>query len=84
MNRLIYFINKLWTFITTQHPLSYLALFIISGLLFFMIKWIIKKIRPQTSRQSLVAVTLTIFIGLPVFGLVILFIIGQLLKSQPF
>jgi hypothetical protein len=35
MDRLMYFFNKLWTFVTTIHLLTYLTLFIVLGLLFF-------------------------------------------------
>ena len=84
MDRLTYFINKLWNFVTTIHPLTYLTLFIVSGLLFFLTKWTIQKFRPQRSNQNAVAATLTIFVGLPVLGLIPLFIVGQLLKDQPF
>ena len=84
MDRLTYFINKLWNFVTTIHPLTYLTLFIVSGLLFFLTKWTIQKFRPQRSNQNAVAATLTIFVGLPVLGLILLFIVGQLLKDQPF
>jgi len=84
MERLTYFINKLWTFVTTTHPLTYLSLFIVSGILFFIIKWTIQKFRPQTSRQNIFAASLTIFVGLPVLGLFLYFIVGLLLKDQPF
>jgi hypothetical protein len=84
MDRLTYFINKLWTFASTIHPLNFLALIIYSGLLFFVIKWAIQKLTPQTSKQNLVAATLTIFIGLPVSELILYLIVGFLLKDQPF
>jgi hypothetical protein len=84
MDRLTYFINKLLTFVTAIHPLTYLVIFIVSGLLFFITKRTIKKFRPQTSNQNAIAATLTIFVGLPVLGLILLFIVGQLLKNQPF
>jgi hypothetical protein len=84
MGRLTYFINKLWTFVTTTHPLTYLTLFIVSIILFFIIKRTIQKFSPKTSRKNVVAATLTIFVGLPILGLILYFIVGLLLKDQPF
>lgn len=80
MNGLTYFINKLFIFVTSIHPLTYLVLFIVSGLLFFIIKRTIQKFRPQTSNQNAIAAALTIFVGLPVLGLILLFIVELLLK----
>lgn len=34
--------------------------------------------------QNEIAATLTIFLGLPALGLILLFIVEQLLKDQPF
>ena len=84
MERLIYFFDKLWTFVVTINPLSYLTLFIVSGILFFIFKWTIQKIRPQTIRKNLVAVTLTILVALPILGLLLYLIVGLVLKDQQF
>lgn len=84
MDRLTYFIGKLWTFVTTIHPLTYLTIFIAVGLLFILTKRTIQKYRPQTSKQNAVAATLTIFVGLPILGLILFFIVGLILKDQPF
>lgn len=84
MDRVIYFIEKLWTFFITIHPLTYLILIILTGFLFVMSKWTIQKLRPQTIKQNTVAVTLTIFVGLPVVLLILYFIFGLYLKNQPF
>jgi hypothetical protein len=84
MDRLTYFISKLWTFVATIHPLTYLTIFVVAGLLFLINKRTIQKYRPQTSSQNAVAATLTILLGLPVLGLILLFIVGQILKDQPF
>lgn len=84
MDRLTYFITKLWTFVSTIHPLTYLTVVIVAGLLFFITKRTIQKYRPQTSSQNAVAATLTIFIGLPALGLILLFIVELILKDQPF
>jgi MFS superfamily sulfate permease-like transporter len=84
MDRLLYFINKLWTYATTIHPLTYLFFLISLGLLFFISEWTIQKLRPQTNKQKIVAAALTIFIGIPVLGLILVFIVELLLKDQPF
>jgi hypothetical protein len=84
MDRLTYFISKLWTFVSTIHSLTYLTIFVVAGLLFLITKRTIQKYRPQTSSQNAVAATLTIFVGLPALGLILLFIVGLILKDQPF
>ena len=84
MDRPIEFISKIWTFVSTIHPHTYLTLSIVGGLLFFITKRTIQKFRPQTSRPNAVAAALTIFVGLPALGLILLFIVALLLKDQPF
>lgn len=84
MDRQTYFVNKFWTFATTIHPLTYLIFLIALGLLFLFPKWTIQKYRPQTIRKNIVAASLTIFLGLPVLGLILFSIVGLLLKNQPF
>lgn len=80
----MYFINKFWIFVSTIHPLSYITIIVIIGLLFFITKLTIKKFRPQTSKLNIVAISLTVFLELPILGLIIYLIIDQLLKNQPF
>lgn len=84
MERLIYFTNKLWTFILSIHPLTYLIIFIISGLLFYFAKKAIKKYKPHTTNINIIATSLTIFVGLPILGLFLLFIVWLYLKDQAF
>ncbi len=61
-----------------------MTLSIVGRLLFFITKRTIQKFRPQTSRPIAVAAALTIFIGMPALGLILLFIVALLLKVQPF
>ncbi len=84
MNKLTYFIGKLWTFITSFHPLTCLAIFIVGGLMFYIIKQTIQPYTPRTRTANIVAATLTIFLGFPALGLILLFIFWLLLKDQPF
>lgn len=84
MERLTYFLSKLWTFVSTIHPLIFLTILIVSGLLFFVSKRTIQKLRPQTSSQNLVVFAVTVFIGLPFLGLILLLIVDLNLKDQPF
>ena len=84
MDRLTYFIGKLWTFITSFHPLTCLAIFIVGGLMFFIIRRTLQPYSPRTSTVNILAATLTIFIGFPLLGLILLFIFWLLLKDQPF
>ena len=44
----------------------------------------IQKLRSQPRKQNAVALTLTIFVGLPILGLILFLIVGQILKDQPF
>ncbi len=84
MDGLKYFVNKLWTSTMTIHPLTYLIFLIALGLLFLFAKWIIQRIRPQTISKNLVAAALTIFVGLPIIGLIMFLMVGLLLNNQPF
>jgi hypothetical protein len=84
MEILIYFTNKLWTFILSIHPLTYLITFIISGLLFYFTKKVIKKYKPHSTNTNIIATSLTIFVGLPTLGILLLFIIWLYLKDQAF
>lgn len=84
MDRMMHFINKLWVFAASFHPLTYFILFIFSVLLFSFIQCTIQKFRPQTSKQNTVAATLTIFVGLPILGLILILLVGLYLKDQPF
>ncbi len=84
MERLTYFLSKLWTFVSTIHPLIFLTILIVSGLLFFVSKRTIQKLRPQTSSQNLVVFAVTVFIGLPFLVLILLLIVDLILKDQPF
>lgn len=52
--------------------------------LFYLSKWAIQKFRPQTSNQNIFAAIITIFVGFPVLGLILFFIVELLLKNQPF
>jgi len=81
---LINIMNKLWHFFTSIHPLTCLILIIISMVLFYLSKWAIQKFRPQTSNQNIFAAIITIFVGFPVLGLILFFIVELLLKNQPF
>ena len=84
MDRLNYFIGKLWTFISTFHPLAFATIIIVSGLVFFIIKRTIQKYKPQSKDVNLLAIVLTIFVGLPILGLILYFILGELFKNQQF
>ena len=84
MDRLTYFIGKFWTFVTSFHPLTLLTIFIVGGLMFFIIRQTLLPHSPRTRTVNILAATLTIFLGLPLLGLILLFIFGLLLKDQPF
>lgn len=84
MNKLSYFINKIWTFAVTIHPLTYIVLLVISVIMFFLFKKRIQKFRPQTNYQNTITILLIVFFGLPILGLLLLFIVSQILNNQQF
>jgi hypothetical protein len=84
MNRISYFLEKFLDFVMAVHPLTYLFLLILTGILFFISRQIINKIFPYSNKKSLFAITLTLGVGLPTMGLFIYILIGILLKDQPF
>lgn len=81
IEKAIYFTDKLWIFITSLHPLDYVLFFLVSGLLFFIIKRFIHKWWPNKIGQNWIAAIFTIFIGLPVLGLILFFLMTLWLNS---
>ena len=84
MNRLGYFINKLWVLLTTIHPISYLILFIVSGVIYFAIRRLIFHYRSQTKNTTAISIALMLLIALPVVALLLFIIVSLLLNNQPF
>jgi hypothetical protein len=84
MNRIEYFINKLWTLITSIHPLSYLMLFVVLSLFYLIFRELLVKYRPVTKSKNAVSFALTLTIGLPIIALTIYFIGWLILKDQLF
>jgi hypothetical protein len=81
IDKAIYFAEKLWIFITSLHLLDYVLFFVIYGLLFFITKRFIHKWWPNKTGQNWIAAIFTIFIGLPVSGLIMFFLMTLWLNS---
>lgn len=81
MDRLIYFMNKLWTFVFEGHPLAF---FIFCVILYLNVKWVIQYKKPQISKKNVGVIIVGAFLGFTILALIMIFIIGLLLKDQPF
>ena len=84
MDKIDYFINKLWIFITSFHPMSYLTLFVMTGILYLIFRKLILLFRPQLKNKNVISLTLVLTIGLPLIFLTIYFIIWLSLRNQQF
>ena len=84
MKKIDYFINKLWIFITSFHPMSYLTLFVMTGILYLIFRKLILLFKPQLKNKNVISMTLVLTIGLPLIFLTIYFIIWLLLRNQQF
>lgn len=84
MDRIEYFINKFWNVATGMNPVMYILILISMTILFFITKFIIKKLRPNAKWLNYKA-GLIAFIAGPVVFFVILYIVFLiLLRNQPF
>ena len=84
MSKIDYFINKLWIFITSFHPMSYLTLFVMTGILYLILRKLILLFKPQLKNKNVISMTLVLTIGLPLIFLTIYFIIWLTLRNQQF
>lgn len=84
MNKIEYFLSKLWIFITSFHPLSYLMFFVVTGILYLIFGKLVLTFRPQLKNKNLISMTLVLTIGLLLIFLTIYFIIYLTLRNQQF
>lgn len=84
MNRMIYFVNKIWNVATDMHPIVYILIFISTTILFFVTKYMILKYIPNTKWLIFKAGIIALIVG-PIVFLGVLYVFVLILsKNQPF
>jgi len=84
MDRIEYFINKIWNVATGMNPIIYILILITMTVLFFITKFIVKKFRPNTKWLNYKAGLIAFILGPIVFFGIIYIVFLILLKDQPF
>ncbi len=84
MDRIEYFINKIWNVAIGMNSIVYILILISMTILFFITRYLIQKLRPNTKWLNFKASVIAIIVG-PITLFAILYVIGLiLLRNQPF
>jgi len=84
MEKLWYFIKKFVNAIFDIHPITFIVIIILVLIMFFVSKKMLKKYSENSKYLNVKSILFSIFIGLPIIGLIFYFIIAQTLNNQPF
>ncbi len=84
MESLKHFLDKFWNSLLDIHPLTYLVFFIVSLFTYLLINLILRKYSPEKKRLNLKSGILSIFVGLPIVGLLFYLIIFLILYNHSF
>lgn len=84
MDSLNNFFSKFGNSLMEIHPLTYGVFFGTALVIFFILREVLKKYSPKGKKLSLRSGLLTIFVGLPVIGILSYLIIFLILYKQPF
>jgi hypothetical protein len=84
MRRLVYFFEKFFNAVFHIHPLSFIFLMVVTFLIYLLARKFVNEDLSVKKHTALFAFGITVFIGLPIVGLILYLIIMVVLLDQPF